>query len=605
MMLRFVILMITLIFQLSAVSEETLAGYAPQTSDKPSIGVILPFSSAFEDIAVEQQRAVKLALAQSDLQVDIVFKDGGADKKSAVKAFKELADSENPPLAVISCSSWASDAIHPLAAQENIFHSAIGSAAINRTSPGHTVRFTLNAEQEQRQLAEYLSSFERVAVMAMDNDLGNSWMNMLRQKFADNIVAAHVYDPQQMNITDKLDDIRDNHPDALVLISAGEAARIARSARKAGIQAQLVGTRPVQRSELLDASHYTNGLVYTYPSYNSEHHFISDFQKTYGEEPAFFGVEAYDAATTLIQALENGLSNPDELFQWYAGNKFTGALGRIEFDRNGDARYPYLYKEIKDGKFQVADFQFPMLLETVRQQIMETLRQMDKNLAIAAEKLSAAGLKGRKAEDILQDLYESFPHAYNCVTVDDQGIIVNVAPDEYKEVIGQDISKQEQIIRLHETRKPVLSQAILMVEGFVGIDMEYPVFNKDRGFTGSVSILAKPGFLGSIISPKIHNFPVEIFVIQKDGTTIYDINQEEIGKNAFDDEIYKDYPSLIETAEKMVEQSQGKNSYNFQDRFMDQAVDKYIIWTTIGLHGTEYRLALTWSEHELQMTSSE
>lgn len=255
-------------------------------------------------------------------------------------------------------------------------------------------------------------------------------------------------------------------------------------------------------------------------------------------------------------------------------------------------------------KTLTADFQFPVLLETVRQQIMETLHLMDKNLAIAAEKLSAAGIRGRQAANILQNLYESVPHAYNCVCVDDQGIIVNVAPDEYKEVVGEDISQQEQIIRLHDTHKPVLSQAILMVEGFVGIDMEHPVFNQNREFAGSVSILAKPDFLGSIISPKIQNFPVEIFVMQKDGTTIYDINKEEIGKNAFDDQVYKDYPSLIETAGKMAEQAQGKGGYHFQNRFMDQAVDKNIIWTTVGLHGTEYRLALTWSENELQKSTS-
>lgn len=252
----------------------------------------------------------------------------------------------------------------------------------------------------------------------------------------------------------------------------------------------------------------------------------------------------------------------------------------------------------------IADFQFPVLLETVRQQIMKTLHQMDSRLAVAAEKLSASGLKGGKAENILRDLYESVPHAYNCVTVDEQGIIVNVAPDQYKEVIGEDISSQEQIIRLHNTHKPVLSQAILMVEGFVGIDMEHPVFNEDGRFAGSVSVLARPDFLGSIIAPKIHNFPVEIFVMQTDGTTIYDINEEEIGKNAFDDQVYKDYPSLIETAEKMAEQAQGKGRYYFQDRYMEQAVDKNIIWTTIGLHGTEYRLALTWSENELQKSTS-
>lgn len=566
-----------------------------ENSGKPVIGVILPFSSAFSDIALEQQKAIMIGAEKYNQHYKLVFKDGGADKQSAVNAFQELIRSEDKLHTVISCSSWASDAIHPLAAQENIFHIAIGSAALNREAQNRTVRFTLDAAREQRQLAKYLESFKSIAVMGMDNDLGKSWSKMLRNRFPDRIVADHLYDPQQLDIRTKLEDIKNNMPDALVLISAGEAAEITKQARQLGITSQFVGTRPIQRSELINETEYSNGLVYTYPSYNFGHSFIADFEKIHEDKPGFFGVEAYDAVTTLFQAFEQGLITPDELFKWYAGNVFTGALGRIEFSAHGDASYPYLYKEISEGEFKIAEFQFPMLLKTAKEELSEILIQMDQSIAGAAQKLSQTGLTGTEAFKIIQNLYDQNPYAYNSVTVDKKGTIVNVAPDIYNEVIGKDISNQEQIIRLHATQEPVLSQAIPMVEGFVSIDLEHPVFDSDGKFTGSVSILIKPDFFAKVIEPKVYNFPLEMLVLQTDGTIVYDFNEEEIGKNTFTDPMFEDFPSLIEIAHKVVRKSDGQGQYHFLDKFLEQTVNKEIIWTTIGLHGTEYRLALIYS----------
>ncbi len=580
-----------------------LGSFCAQTAeaqDKPVVGVILPFSSAFEDIAVEQQRAVELALAESGSAFEVVFRDGGADVDTAVQAFQDLVRSQENLATVVSCSSWASSAIHPLAAEKDIFHVAIGSAALKRTEPGHTIRLTVGVQQEQEQLAAYLTDFERIAVLAMDNNLGSSWIRMLEDRFPKQVVAAQKYNPQQMDIAAQLATIEARDPEALVLISAGEAATIAKQARQAGIKAQLVGTRPIQRAEVLAASAFTNGLVYTYPSYNQDHSFMSAFTDRYGLEPGFFGVEAYDLCTTLSRALEQGQQTPKALFEWYAGNTFTGALGKVTFANDGDASYPYIFKKVTESGFRVAEFQFPMLLTQTAQELNAIFKDMDRSVAAAAEQLSTTGLRGDRASAILETLFNENQYAYNCVTVDATGTIVNVAPKQYSSVIGEDISGQEQIIRLHETHQPVLSQAIKMVEGFVGIDLEHPVFGQDGGFIGSVSVLTQPDFFGSIISRKVHNFPVEIFVLQRDGTTIYDVNAEEIGKNAFADPIYDAFPSLKRIARKMVSQAEGEGTYRFQDRHMEHAVAKQLLWTSIGLHGTNYRLALTYEAGKIE-----
>lgn len=251
----------------------------PGPAAKIVVGVILPFSSAFEKIANEQKNAIQMALAEVGENVEVIYKDGQSDAAGAVQAFNELVLMEPPPTAIISCASWASSALHPLAAEKGIFHIAIGSAIIARTQPRHTVRFTLSAQQEEQQLAEYLSQFNRIAIFNMDNSYGNNWADIIKNNFKNKIVASISYDPKNKDFGSELSRIKEEKPDVLVLLSAGNAAKIAKQARSAGITAQFVGTRPIERPELLAEPEYTNDLVYTYPSHSFKHHLIGDYEK--------------------------------------------------------------------------------------------------------------------------------------------------------------------------------------------------------------------------------------------------------------------------------------------------------------------------------------
>lgn len=209
---------------------------------------------------------------------------------------------------------------------------------------------------------------------------------------------------------------------------------------------------------------------------------------------------------TLVRATNEGNGSPEALFNWYAGRTYTGALGEVRFDEKGDAAYPYMYKKIIDGRFQLAEFQFALLLEKTRQQINNIFDEMYEGVEQTAQKLSSGGITGKEAKTALQALFDKNEYAFDCATVDRQGIIVNVAPEKFSSIIGMDISHQEQIVRLHATHKPTVSHAIDTVEGFVGFDLEHPVFSKDGDFIGSVSILTEPGFLRYHHHPENHEF---------------------------------------------------------------------------------------------------
>lgn len=136
-----------------------------------------------------------------------------------------------------------------------------------------------------------------------------------------------------------------------------------------------------------------------------------------------------------------------------------------------------------------------------------------------------------------------------------------------------------------------MSQAFLAVEGFVSVDLEWPVFDEDGNFLGSVSMLLKPEvFFDDYTLSKLNN-SLEIMVMQPDQYILYDTDKTQIGRS-ITDPIYQEYTSLISLSGKVAASKSGTGSYEFLDAAGQQTLAKKCVWATAGLHGTEWRLII-------------
>ena len=236
----------------------------------------------------------------------------------------------------------------------------------------------------------------------------------------------------------------------------------------------------------------------------------------------------------------------------------------------------------------------PPILIKLQQAIQEVLDRMDEDLNITAEKLSHAGLYGAETRTILNDLCQKHPYVVDCCTVDPAGTMVVVEPRAYQEFEGSDISQQEQVVRLHQTQQPVLSHAFRAVEGFDAVDLQWPVFSPNDEMIGSVSMLILPeSLLATCITPEVTGFPVDVWVMQKDGRILYDPDAEEIGRNLFEDPIYQPFAQLLALGERIAAERSGFGNYEFFGSGFSAPVKKNASWVTVGLHGTEWRLVVT------------
>jgi branched-chain amino acid transport system substrate-binding protein len=228
--------------------------------------------------------------------------------------------------------------------------------------------------------------------------------------------------------------------------------------------------------------------------------------------------------------------------------------------------------------------------------IQSKLANLDNDVSAAAGKIAKSGLQGDETRGILNTLWKKHPYLMDCSSADPQGKIVTMAPEEYRHYEGTDTATTDASKKffagLSEGRKPFLSNIFSAVEGVDAIVLIWPVVTEKGESLGSVSALFKPDvLLAETIGPASATYKIKVNVAQTDGMVIYCSDGLETGKNLLTDPKYKAYPELLAMGEKLVVEKTGTAAYTYTNDATGQAVKKTVFWTTIGLHGAEWRLA--------------
>ncbi|MBI4799890.1 MAG: cache domain-containing protein [Desulfarculus sp.] len=242
------------------------------------------------------------------------------------------------------------------------------------------------------------------------------------------------------------------------------------------------------------------------------------------------------------------------------------------------------------------DDQVAAQMAALRAQTQSRLDHLDRSAAGAAQGLAQAGLTGPQARRVLEDLLKACPEAIDVAAVDAQGRMVTMEPTAYRHLEGSDISRQEHMARLRDSRRPVMSQVFRTVEKVDAVDLEQPVLGPDGQMVGSASLLYKPdALLAEVIKGLAtgQGQAPEVWAMDLQGRIIYDQDPQEIDRNLFSDPLYQGYPELVALGRRIQNQPTGQGGYSFLAQGGDKAVSKQCQWDSVGLHGTWWRLVLT------------
>jgi len=232
-------------------------------------------------------------------------------------------------------------------------------------------------------------------------------------------------------------------------------------------------------------------------------------------------------------------------------------------------------------------------LEKARGSITTVLFSINKDLSVAARRLSKVDVKGEDARRILSGLCKGRDYVVDCAVIDPAGKMIVVEPEEFKKYEGTDVSKQAHIIKFLGDKRPVFSEVFLSVEGIEVVDFIYPVFSDKGEFLGGVSMLVRQQALtGDIIAPLVKGIPCKAWVMQKDGLIVYDPDPNQIGRNIFTDKLFQPFEDLVSFSETVSKARDGAGSYDFYAKGLQDKtiVKKYATWDTVSLYGNQWRI---------------
>ena len=121
----------------------------------------------------------------------------------------------------------------------------------------------------------------------------------------------------------------------------------------------------------------------------------------------------------------------------------------------------------------------------------QDLAAMDAAVTAGAVRIGPLGLDGVETKGALADMGR-FPWAVDTITVNETGVIEAVEPENFKSVIGVNLSDQKHLQRLYSQKVPVMSDVFLSAEGIPAVDIASPVFSPDGKFIGATTLLFKP-----------------------------------------------------------------------------------------------------------------
>lgn len=307
---------------------------------------------------------------KGEVNIDLIIEDSAGKPDQALSAAQKLINSENVTGLIGPTLSTEMEVVGPVANQNGVPTLGTSTTAQGIPQIGEYIfRDSIPESQAipasvEKAVKKY--DVKKVAIMYGNDDVftksGYDSMKKAAEDLGLEVVTTQTFQKGQSDYKAQLTQIKELNPD-LILASAlyNEGAVIMKQARSIGIDVPFVGGNGFNSPQVIEiAGEAGNGLIVATPWFAGKDNekvqeFVKTYKEEYGKEPDQFAAQAYDGMYIMAEALKRaGEADRDKLRDALAETKdFSGVLGNISFDEEGDVVMDPTVLTIKDGKFQV------------------------------------------------------------------------------------------------------------------------------------------------------------------------------------------------------------------------------------------------------------
>lgn len=366
----------------ASTGEQSNTSSGGDTGREPiQLGVITPLTGGAALQGNELKEGAELAAKQINdaggilggRPVEVLVEDDKSLPEQGVTALKRLTSqgvkfitgTTNTSVAIaIANVVNSTDAIYTIP-------SAQGQQPLDEQTKGTIFGFThTNAtfgKHYHKWVAENLKP-KTVYVLAENTDFGKNEIMALEENWssadAPQIVATDYFERTENDFSVLLNKVRQQQPDALYVVGAGSSilAAIFKQADQMGIKAyKLMNAGTLQQTLVEEGGSAVEGLVSAdvyHPDIDSpaNQKFIEDFEKVYNKKPTALNVLGWEAAATLLQAIDKAGTADDlaAISKTLKEGTWESPRGQITFDETGRAQAGTYIVQVQDGVLKIA-----------------------------------------------------------------------------------------------------------------------------------------------------------------------------------------------------------------------------------------------------------
>jgi hypothetical protein len=259
------------------------------------------------------------------------------------------------------------------------------------------------------------------------------------------------------------------------------------------------------------------------------------------------------------------------------------------------------YKEVKDKTLD--DFNYQQFTIANQASIsIESFFNYYQTELTGLSKISFISDLNEQGRSLLTDFYKNHSGQINAITVVDAKGIIKFTFPYVKNTIGQNISSQNHVSKVIETRKPTISDSFMSVQGYRAIAFHIPIISGNE-YKGSLAILIPIDKLSQqFIKPIKTRKTGYGLMISQTGVELFDPISDRIGISI--KEIYKLNQSVLNLFDKTLTEEKGTTICSFKENagLHNKTVKSYASYFRVPLGNTYWTILIFTPEREVFST---
>lgn len=323
------------------------------------IGAIIPLTGSFATYGEPVRDGMLLAMKEINStegingnRIRLVIEDDTGNPKNAVNAFTKLANTDEVPIILGPLSSGSSMATASIAEKTKVVQISTLAGIPDLSNAGDYVfriypSSELGARFVVKKAAEYFKP-RNVAILYANNPFGQTSRNIYEEvskELGIQVVAVESFSDGDQDFRTQLSKIKKTVPDLLLCSTYWmEGARILVQMIELGLDipvfgedgwrgpiAKIVGEKGLKLLYFADIAFGPE-----FKENEIMQSFIQNFENEYHKKASTYAAAGYDAVYIAKKAIEESSYNSEGIKDALYKINYSGALGSIKYDKNGD-----------------------------------------------------------------------------------------------------------------------------------------------------------------------------------------------------------------------------------------------------------------------------